>query len=156
MLFCSFVRQGDKDAGPTPAWGLYEGQELSEAMVHTLRALIADPDIDRDNCFLHQADLINAYNNVISDSKYKNVRKLFSEVSMWLESTFGTQTKLLLGDLIILSCQDFHQGDLLAYLFFALVLHPKLSRIAEDGSGLLLNDAHSWIIGTWIKGMLTS
>ena len=67
------------------------------------------------------------------------MRELFPEVSRWLESTYGTQAELVLGDLIILSCQGFDKGDPLACLFFAVVLYPIIKRIAEEVPGLLLN-----------------
>jgi hypothetical protein len=45
----------------------------------------------------------------------------------------------MFGEAVILSCDGFHQGDPLACLFFAVVLHPIILRIAAEVPGLLLN-----------------
>ena len=60
-----------------------------------------------------------------------------------MEATYGSQAELIFGDVIILSCQGFHQGDPLACLLFALVLHPIVRRIADEVPSLLLN---GWFI----------
>ena len=45
----------------------------------------------------------------------------------------------MFGEAVIRSCDGFHQGDPLACLFFAVVLHPIILKIASEVPGLLLN-----------------
>ena len=45
----------------------------------------------------------------------------------------------MFGEAVILSCDGFHQGDSLACLFFAVVLHPIILKIAAEVPDLLLN-----------------
>ena len=54
-------------------------------------------------------------------------------------STFGTQAELIFGEAVILSCDGFNQGDPLACLLFALVLHPIIMKISSEIPELLLN-----------------
>ena len=84
-------------------------------------------------------DLINAFNRVDRATAFREVRRLFPELARWFESTYGTQAELIFGEAVILSCEGFHQGDPLACLFFAVVLHPIIMKIASDVPDLLLN-----------------
>ena len=110
-----------------------------EALVHTVRAVVEDPDTPPDSCSVLQVDLINAFNRADRTTAFREVKKLFPELARWMESTYGTQAELIYGDAIILSCQGFHQGDPLACLFFAVVLHPIITRISEEVPNLLVN-----------------
>jgi hypothetical protein len=109
-----------------------------EALVHTVRALMEDPNTSPEACSLLQVDLINAFNRV-DRAAFREVRRLFPELARWFESTYGTQAELIFGEAVILSCEGFHQGDPLACLFFAVVLHPIIMKIASDVPDLLLN-----------------
>ena len=110
-----------------------------EALVHTVRALLEDPDQPADSCCFLQLDLINAFNRVDRATMFREVRNLFPELAKWIEITYGHQAELIFGEAIILSCQGVHQGDPLACLLFAVVLHPIIKRIAEEVPDLLLN-----------------
>ena len=110
-----------------------------EALVHTVRALMDDPNTSPDTCCLLQVDLINAFNKADRATAFREVRRLFPELARWFESTYGTQAELIFGEAVILSCDGFHQGDPLACLFFALVLHPIILRISAEVPDLLLN-----------------
>ena len=114
-----------------------------DAVVHTVRAIVEDPNIPADTRSVLQVDLINAFHSVDRATAYKEIRELFPEVAKWLKSTYGTQPELIFGDLIISSCQGFHQGDPLACLFFAVVLHLIMKKIAMEVPELFLN---SWFL----------
>ena len=98
-----------------------------------------DPNISPDTRCLMQVDLINAFNRVDRATAFREVRRLFPELARWFESTYGTQAELLFGEAVIKSCDGFHQGDPLACLFFAVVLHPIILKISSEVPGLLLN-----------------
>ena len=85
-----------------------------EAIVHTVRALIEDPNTSPDTCCLLQVDLINAFNRVDRATAFNEVRRLFPELARWFEVTYGTQAELLFGEAVILSCDGFQKGDPLA------------------------------------------
>ena len=110
-----------------------------EALVHTVRAIMEDLDTQLDNSNVLQVDIINAFNTADRATAFRDVREHFPEVARWLEATYGTQAELIWGDMVIPSCKGFHQGDPLACLFFSVVLHPIIKRIAEEVPDLLLN-----------------
>ena len=110
-----------------------------EALVHTARALLEDPDTPKDSLNVMQLDLINAFNVADRVTAFEEVKELFPELARWMESTYGSQAELIFGEVIILSCQGFHQGDPLACLFFSVVLHHIIRRIAVEVPDLLLN-----------------
>jgi hypothetical protein len=84
-----------------------------EALVHTVRALMEDPNIPPDTRCLLQVDLINAFNRVDRATAFREVRRLFPELARWFESTYGTQAELMFGEAVILSCDGFD----LRYIF---------------------------------------
>ena len=98
-----------------------------------------DPNTSQDTRCLLQVDLINAFNRVDRATAFREVRRLFPELARWFESTYGTQAELMFGEAVIRSCDGFHQGDPLACLFFAVVLHPIIMKIASEVPDLLLN-----------------
>ena len=110
-----------------------------EALVHTVRALMEDPNTLPDARCVLQVDLINAFNRVNRATAFSEIRRLFPELARWFESTYGTQAELMFGEDVIPSCDGFHQGDPLACLFFAVVLHPIIMKIATEVPDLLLN-----------------
>ncbi len=57
----------------------------------------------------------------------------------WVESCYGAQPILRLGDYTILSCHGVQQGDPLGPLAFALALHPIIDKIQDQGPGLLID-----------------
>ena len=111
----------------------------AEALVHTVRAIMEDPDTNPDLRCVLQVDLINAFNRVDRATAFREIREHFPEVANWLESTYGTQAELIFGEAVIKSCDGCHQGDPLACLFFCVVLQPIITRIAEEVPDLLLN-----------------
>ena len=66
-------------------------------------------------------------------------RSRIPTISSWLESSYGLQPNLLLGNQTIPSCGGVQQGDPLGPLGFALVLHPIIEKIRESVPGLLIN-----------------
>ena len=53
-------------------------------------------------------------------------------MAAWLESSYGSQPHLHLGEHTILSCCGVQQGDPLGPLGFALSLHPIIEKIKEE------------------------
>ena len=60
-------------------------------------------------------------------------------MAAWIESCYGSQSLLYLGDDKILSSCGVQQGDPLGPLCFALTLHPVVEQIKRDVPGLLIN-----------------
>jgi hypothetical protein len=79
-----------------------------EALVHTVRALMEDPNTSQDTRCLLQVDLINAFNRVDRATAFREVRRLFPELARWFESTYGTPAELMFGEAVIRSCDCFH------------------------------------------------
>ena len=106
-----------------------------EAIVHTVREpLKANPSL-----YLLQADLVNAFNLADRAAAMEDVAKLFPEILAWVTTCYGKPSHLLFGAITILSERGFHQGDPLAALLFALVLHPLVLKIQERVPGLAVN-----------------
>ena len=87
----------------------------------------ANPDL-----YLLQADLVNAFNLADRDAAMEDVARLFPEILAWVTTCYGQPSHLLFGAITILSERGFHQGDPLAALLFALVLHPLILRIQQS------------------------
>ena len=111
-----------------------------EAVIHAATQLIEEGD--EDLMFL-QLDLVNAFNLVDRDFAFATVEEHFPEILKWILTCYKGKAVLLFGDTVILSEQGFHQGDPLASLLFALVLHPIIEMIVEQIPGLKLN---SWYL----------
>ena len=77
------------------------------------------------------------------DSAFELVEELYPDILKWVLTCYKGKAVLVFGDTIILSERGFHQGDPLASLLFALVLHPVIEMIAQQVPGLKLN---SWYL----------
>ena len=67
------------------------------------------------------------------------MRARIPSMSAWMESCYGSQPILRLGDQSILSCCGVQQGDPLGPLGFALALHPIIELIQQNVPDLLIN-----------------
>ena len=109
----------------------------AEAIVHAAReALDKDP-----SKFLLRADLINAFNQADRGIGLEEVAANFPEILSWMCTSYGAPSHLLYAGTILSSETGFHQGDPLAGLGFALVLHPLVLRIQVLVPTLAMN---SW------------
>ena len=71
---------------------------------------------------------------------FRQVRHHFPGLSAYVEASYGTQAFLFFGKSTILSCLGVHQGDPLALLLFALVLHVLIGQIRNLGVPFALNN----------------
>ena len=99
-------------------------------------------------CSTELSQELHAFNRCDRVSVFKEVKELFPEAAKWMEATYGCQAELIFGDIIILSCQCFHQGDPLACLFFCVVLLPIIRRIAEEVPDLIIN---GWFLDNGVQ-----
>ena len=111
----------------------------AEAIVHAARKVVDDSG----DKFLLQADLINAFNQADRGAALQEVAEHFPELLPWVITSYSTPSFLKFGSADISSETGFHQGDPLAALLFALVLHPILLIIQEEIPSLSLN---SWFL----------
>ena len=111
-----------------------------EAIVHTVRQVLQEGD---DSLGVLQIDLINAYNMCDRDSAFREVEQHFPDIIKWVMTSYGSEAELVFGDKIIFSRAGFHQGDPLAGLLFALVLHPIISKILAEVPSLSF---HAWYL----------
>ena len=99
----------------------------AEAIIHTVRQVMEE----KEDAFLMQLDLVNAYNQVDRDHAFREVEEHFPEMLNWVMTCYKNQAKLIFGNTVILSWAGFHQGDPLASLLFSLGAHPVIKRIAQ-------------------------
>ena len=107
-----------------------------EAIVHAVRQALEDGDVDQ---WVLQADLINAFNMGDRDTAFEEMEQNCPEGLKWVLTCYGADSELLFGDIIIFSSIGFHQGDPLASLLFALLLHPIILLIKHNVPALDLN-----------------
>ena len=86
-----------------------------------------------------QADLKNAFNRADRACVLQEVKTHFPELLAWVNTAYGASSNLIFGKALILSQVGFHQGDPLASLLFALVLHPIILQIEAEVPTLDLN-----------------
>jgi hypothetical protein len=86
-----------------------------------------------------QVDYINAFNEADRGVAMQEVARIFPEILAWVKTCYGSPSILQFGTEIILSERGFAQGDPLASLLFALVLHPVVLRICQEVPTLSLN-----------------
>ena len=96
-----------------------------EAIVHAARQALDKAG----NKYILQVDLINAFNQADRGVALQEVAEHFPEILPWVTTCYGTPSHLLFGELHILSDTGFHQGDPLATLLFAVVMHPVVLKI---------------------------
>ena len=110
-----------------------------EAIVHAVARVQEDVDIPPEERWILLLDFSNAFNRIDRGSMFQEVRARIPSVAAWLESCYGAQPILRLGERIILSCCGVQQGDPLGPLGFSLALHPIVEKIQEQVPGLLIN-----------------
>ena len=110
-----------------------------EAIIHSVMNIHESPSIPADHRFTLLVDFSNAFNSVDRTTLFHEMRSRIPTISSWLESSYGLQPNLLLGNQTIPSCGGVQQGDPLGPLGFALVLHPIIEKIRESVPGLLIN-----------------
>ena len=125
-----------------------------EAVVHAIRFLVDDTPIPADSKWVLQLDFANAFNTIAREKVFKEVRTHFPQLSLWVESCYGSQAFLRFGEAIITGTTGLHQGDPLASFLFALALFPLLVKIKEDVPELL---AQLWYLddGTLVGSLET-
>ena len=100
-----------------------------------VRALLGD-----DSKWLLQPDFENAFNLVDRIKMMVEIRTHLSDISYWVESIYGAEDVLNMGDASILSSAWVHQGNPLAYMLFSLALLPLEKRLAREIPNLVTNE----------------
>ena len=65
-----------------------------EGVVHATRATLASQTIPEENLWSLQVDLVNGFNQGDRDKMREEVRRLFPELSPWVESCYGAPSSL--------------------------------------------------------------
>ena len=73
---------------------------------------------------------------------FEEIRSRIPSLATWMESCYGSQPLLHLGEDTLLSCCGIQQGEPLGPLGFALTLHPKSECINEEEPDLTINDCY--------------
>ena len=107
----------------------------AEVVIHATRQAV---DSAGEKLVL-QAHLVNAFNHADRACALQEVKTHFPELLAWVTTAYGASSNLIFGKALILSQVGFHQGDPLASLLFALVLHPIILQIEAEVPTLDLN-----------------
>ena len=110
-----------------------------EAIVHSVSQVLEDPSIPPVERWTLLIDFSNAFNSVNRCHMFKEIRDRIPAMAAWMESCYGAQPILHLGESIIRSQSGVQQGDPLGPLGFALTLQPIIERIKEEVPGLKIN-----------------
>ena len=110
-----------------------------ESIVHSVASLQEDPNIPLESRCSLLVDFSNAFNSVDRGCMFQEVRSRIPSMAAWVESCYGSQPLLYLGDDKIFSSCGVQQGDPLGLLCFALTLHPVVEQIKREVPGLLIN-----------------
>ena len=110
-----------------------------EAILHAARRVMEEPG----DKLLLQADLVNAFNQADRGAALQEVADQFPELLPWVITSYSSPSFLRFGNVDITSSSGFHQGDPLASLLFALVLHPVIISIVMQVPSLAL---HTWFL----------
>ena len=113
-----------------------------EAIVHGVRAVLESDEVEIDEKWLLQLDLVNAFNLADRNSVFKEVREHFPELARWVESSYGFEAYLVFGSKVVDSTTGMHQGDPLAGLLFAINFHPVALKVKDQVPDLRL---HKWL-----------
>ena len=103
-----------------------------EGLIHATRALMDDEEVQDESKWLLQVDFENAFNLLDRGKMMLEVRKHLPDIAYWVESVYGVEAVLNLGDSTILSEGGVHQGDPLASMIFSLGLLPLVELLARD------------------------
>ena len=106
-----------------------------ESIIHAARQAVEKAG----EKFVMRADLINAFNVADRSTALREIEQHFPELLPWVITAYSNHSHLVFGTSSILSRAGFHQGDPLAALLFALVLHPLVLQIQEQVPTLDLN-----------------
>ena len=110
-----------------------------EAIVHSVNRVLEDDDIPPNKRWTILLDFSNAFNNISRNRMFEEIRSRIPRLAAWMESCYGSQPLLHLGEDTLLSCCGVQQGDPLGPLGFALTLHPISERIDEEVPDLTIN-----------------
>ncbi len=88
------------------------GVELGcEAIVHSVSRVLEDPSIPSRDRWTLLLDFSNAFNSIDRGCMFEEIRARIPSLAPWMESCYGAQSILHLGDEKILSCCGVQQGD---------------------------------------------
>ena len=110
-----------------------------EAIVHSVSRVLEDPSIKSEDRWVLLLDFSNAFNSVDRGCMFEEIRAHIPPLAAWMESCYGAQPILHLGDNQILSRCGVQQGDPLGPLGFALTLQPIVEKIKTEVPGLNIN-----------------
>ena len=111
----------------------------AEAIIHAANSLFHDNAIPGEDKWTLQVDFTNAFNTINREAMLMEVRRHCPKATAWADYCYASHSHLFFGDSRISSETGAHQGDPLASLFFALVLHPILLQLKDLLPNLLLN-----------------
>ena len=110
-----------------------------EAIVHSVAHVLEEPTIPPDNRWTLLLDFSNAFNSVHRGCMFEEIRTRIPSLAPWMESCYGAQPILHMGDNQILSRCGVQQGDPLGPLGFALTLQPIVEKIKAEVPSLKIN-----------------
>ena len=110
-----------------------------EAIVHSVTRTLEDPNIQPQERWTLLLDFSNAFNSISRGRMFEEVRARIPSIAAWMESCYGAQPILHLGEHTILSQSGVQQGDPLSPLGFALTLQPIIEHIKEEVPSLKIN-----------------
>ena len=110
-----------------------------ETVVHAVSRIQEDPAIQPSDKWTLLLDFSNAFNSISRSHMFMEIQARIPILTPWMESCYGTQPFLHLGDHTILSSSGVQQGDPLGPLGFALTLQPIIERIRDEVPGLNIN-----------------
>ena len=110
-----------------------------ESIVHSVVSLQEDPNIPPESRCSLLVDFSNAFNSVDRGCMFQEVRSRIPSMAAWVESCYGSQPLLYLGDDKIFRSCGVQQDDPLGPLCFAPTLHPVVEQIKMEVPGLLIN-----------------
>jgi hypothetical protein len=113
-----------------------------DAIVHSLAALV-EQHAQLEGRSVLLIDFRNAFPSISRRHFFRVVREECPDIAAWVEYIYGSEAYLFFDDLVIPSKCGLHQGDPLAPVLFALVLHVLAKKIEEECPNLEL---HAWYL----------
>ena len=111
----------------------------AEAAIHAANAIFNDTEIPVSRKWVLQVDFANAFNGISREEMLAEIRRQCPKASAWAGICYAQGSHLFFGNHRLSSTSGAQQGDPLASLFFALILHPLLLRIRDQHPDLLLH-----------------